>query len=220
MIAKELITTEIPLLQPSDDGNRALEIMNNYLISNLAIVDNNIFKGIISIDDIYNFDILETQLKDFKQPLTQAYIYLNQHIFDAIKSFSIFKTSVLAVLDLDSNFFGLITQNSIINAMSNIISIKEEGFQLKITLNYNNFSATEITNIVEKNDGKVLSLLIDKAKGTEISVYLKISTQEINAVLQSFERYGYDYILLNNKQEDYTELYQERYDNFLHYLNI
>ena len=220
MLAKDLLTTEIPNLQPTDDGNKALEIMDNFLISNLAIVDENIFKGIISFDDIYNFDIFETQLKDFKKPLTQAYIHSSQHIFDAIKSFSIFKTSILAVLDSNSIFLGIISQKSIIENLSKIPSIKETGFHLRFKLNYNDFSATEITNIVEKNEGKIISLYIDNKNTTEIYVYLKILSQDIEAILQSFERYGYNFVILNKKQEDFTQLYQERYDNLLHYLSI
>lgn len=220
MIAKDLITQEIPYLQPNDDGNKALEIMDNYLVSNLAIIDKDNFLGIISFDDIYNFDIHDIQLKNFKKPLKQAYIYSNQYIFDTIKAFSIFNTTILAVLDSNSVFLGLITQKSVINALANSISIKEEGYLLKFTLVHNNFSATEMTNIVEKNDGKILSLLIDNKDIQEIFIYLKIFTQDIEAIIQSFERFGYDFIILNHKQEDFSGLYQERFDNFLHYLNI
>ena len=220
MIAKELISTEIPNLRPSDDGKKALEIMDNFLISNLAVVDENIFLGVISMDDIYNFDISDIQLSDFKKPLIQAFIYTNQHVFDAIKALSLFKTTILAVLDTDSNFLGIITQKSVLEGLSKIMSIKEDGYHLKFKLNKNDFSATEISNIVEKNDAKVLSLYIDDTNTSEILIYLKIFTQDIEAVLQSFERYRYDFAILNKQQEDLSGLYQERFDNFLHYLNI
>lgn len=220
MIAKDIISKEIPNLRPTDNGNRAIEIMENYMVSHLAIVDQKKFNGIISMDDIYNFDLFDKQFIDFKKPLLQAFVYENQHIYDTITSLSLFNSSILAVLDPDLTFLGIITQKSILDALSKILSIKEDGYHLKISLNHNDFSATQIANIVEKNDAKIMSLYVDNNDTTQIFVYVKIYAPDIEAVLQSFERYEYDFVLLNKKENDYSELYQERFDNFLNYLSI
>lgn len=220
MIAKDIISKEIPFLILKDNGNRAIDIMENYLVSNLPIVDENDYIGLVSLNDIYNFDLFDEVFENFKKPLQRAYVYENQHYFDVIKSFSIYQTSILPVLDSADKFYGVITQKSLIDSMSKILCISEEGYHLKFTLNHNDFSATEISNIVEKNDSKITSLYVDNHETTEIDVYLKIYTKDIEAVMQSFERYNYNATLLNKEENDYTEFYQERLDNFMNYLNI
>ncbi|MBN2893794.1 MAG: CBS domain-containing protein [Bacteroidales bacterium] len=220
MIAKNLLSKEIPFLIPTDDGNRALDIMENYMVSNLPIVDGKSFEGIISMDDIFNFDLFNVVLKDFKKPVNRSFVYDNQHIFDVIKVMALYQSSILPVLNGKSNFIGIITQKSLLDNLAEILCIKEDGYHLKFSMNSNDFSATEISNIVEKNEGKLLSLYIDDNKTPEINVYLKIYTKDIESIMQSFDRYKYEVILLNKEENDYSDFYQERMDNFMNYLNI
>ncbi len=220
MINNELITTEIPFLVPEDDGNRALDIMENFFISNLPVIDGKEYSGMISMDDIYNFDLFEIKLKNFKKPLQRVFVIENQHIYDVIKALSIYQISSIPVLDAKSNYKGLITQKSILESLAKITAIAEDGFHLKFVINYIDFSATQIANIVENNESKLLSLYIDNHNTTEIFVFIKVLSKDIEALISSFERYNYSPVLLNTMKEDFTDFYQERLDNFLHFLNI
>ncbi|MEA3450522.1 MAG: CBS domain-containing protein [Bacteroidota bacterium] len=221
MIAKDLIINDFPVLSPNDKGKKAVEIMENFMVSHLAVVDNDSFVGLVSLEDVYDFDMFETPIRNFKHPLILTYIYDFQHIFYVLKSFNLFKISISAVIDEHQNFLGTITQNSLIKSLSNIMSIKEDGFTFVININMVDFSATEICNLVEKNAGKVLSFYIDNDKNIHhINVYLKIQTKDLDSIQQSFERYDYNYQLLNKLDNNYNDMYKERLDNFLNYLNI
>lgn len=220
MIAQDLISKDFPFLIPSDDGNRAIDIMENYMVTDLAIIDKEAVIGLISMSKIYDFDLLDSELITQQKNFLRAFVFYNQHLFDVINSFELHKTSILPVVSKSLKFMGIITQKSILSGISNILSVKEQGYHLKFSLNYNDYSATEISNIIEKNDSKLLSLFIDNKASTEITVYIKIFTTDIEAIIQSFERYKYEVVLLNNEEQDYNELYNERMDNFLHFLNI
>ena len=221
MIAKELIVNDFPVLSPNDKGKKAVEIMENYMVSHLAVVENNAFVGLITLDDVYDFDLFETSIKNFKHPLIHTYIYDFHHIFNVLKSFNLFNITIAAVIDENQQFLGTITQKSLIKSFSDIMSIKEDGFSFEMSMNMVDFSATEICNLVEKNAGKVLSLYIDNDKNIrQIKVYLKIQTKDLASIQQSFERYEYNYQLLNKLDNDYDDMYKERLDNFLNYLNI
>ncbi len=220
MLSKNLIVEDFPYLKPTDTGNVALDIMENYLINHLAIVDENRFLGLVSMDDIYNFELFETKVESFKQPLIRAYVFENQHIFDVMKTMQLFDVSVLPVLDKQENFRGIITQRALINAFANIMCVRENGYFLVLKLLPRDFSATEISNIIEKNDGKLLSLYIDDSIGNGLRAYLKIQSHDIEAILQSFERFNYDVTLLNIESNDYDKLYRDRFDNLLNFLNI
>jgi len=220
MIAKDIIVDEFPFLTVNDNGNRALDIMENYMVSHLVVVDNNAVIGIISMDDIYNYELFDTKISKLKNPLIRLFLYYFQHIFNVLKVISIFKLTVVPVVNDQEQYVGTITQSSLLQSLSNILSIKEDGFLFMFTMNIVDFSATEICNLVEKNEGKILHLYIDNNSNTsQINVYLKIQTKDPEAVQQSFDRYNYDYKLLTKSDGEYDDLYKERFDNFLNYLN-
>ncbi|MBN2664664.1 MAG: CBS domain-containing protein [Bacteroidales bacterium] len=220
MLALDLISKDFPVLLPSDDGNRAIDIMENYMVSDLAVIDKENVLGLISMSNIYDLNILDSDLITHQHKFMRAFVFYNQHLFDVINAFELYNTSIIPVVDKNLKFLGIITQKSILSGISNILSVKEQGYHLKFSLNYNDYSATEISNIIEKNDSKLLSLFIENKASTEITIFIKVFTNDIEAIIQSFERYKYDVILLNNDAQDYDELYNERMDNFLHFLNI
>ncbi len=220
MTANEIISNDIPVLSLNDTGKIALDIMENYQTSDLAIVDKNKLKGIITEEDICNFNFTDKKFEEFKYPLPQVFIDCRQHIFYVLKSFNYYKKNILPVLDKNSDFLGIISQKSVLESLANILCVQEDGYHLKFTLKFKDFSATELTNIAENNDAKVLSLYIDKFSDTKINVYLKIFTKDIETVLQSFDSFNYDYTVLNYQTNEYDSFYNERLDNFLNYLNI
>lgn len=220
MTADYIISNEIPAITGNYTGDRAVEIMETYLVSELPVVENKNYLGLITMTDIYNLHLFEKQIISAKNSFKRVFIYENVHFFDIFRAFALYNTNILPVLDIKYNFKGVISQKKLIKDLSNILCVKEEGYHLKFTIKNSDFSATQISNIVETNNAKVLSMYVDYINSVEINVYLKISTKDIEAVLQSFERYDYNIFILNNTQSDYTDLYKERIDNLINYLNI
>ena len=221
MLAKDLIIKDFPYLLPTDTGNKALDIMENYLIEHLAVVDDNSLLGIVNMDDVYNFELFETEIKNFKQPLPLVYIFENQHIFDVVKTISAFNLTILPTIN-DENFYtGTITYKSITNKLSELLPIKENGFYLLFSMPVIDYSPTEITGIVERNEAKLLCLYINEnPNSSKLDVYLKIQTNDLGSLLQALEKYEYDFTVLNPSKNDYDDILQERLDNLLNFLNI
>ena len=59
MLAKDLISEVIPVVETSESGKKALNWMEIFRISHLPIVDNREYIGLISDTDIYNFNKIE-----------------------------------------------------------------------------------------------------------------------------------------------------------------
>jgi hypothetical protein len=51
---------------------------------------------------------------------------------------------------------------------------------------------SQITQIVESNNGKLLGLFISESDVNSIEVTMKISLGAINEIIQSFRRYNYE----------------------------
>ncbi len=219
MLATDLTVENFPFIKTSDTGNRALDIMENLLINHIVAVDEKKLIGIVAMDDIYNFDLFDTKVENFKIPFIRAYVRENQHFFDVVKTMHIFDISVVPVIDKNENYLGTITQQAIINTLANTLSLRENGFIVQLKISPNDYSATEIANIIEKNDGKLISLFIDD-KINGFTVFIKIQTTDIQSIMQSFEHFKYNATLLNIENNEYENLYKDRLDNLLNFLNI
>ena len=81
------------------------------------------------------------------------------------------------------------------------------------------YSFSEISQIVESNDAKLLGAFISKIESDVVQVTLKIGNAGINDVIQSFRRYSYN-IVSGHEDDTYIENLKERSDYLKKYLDI
>ena len=79
---------------------------------------------------------------------------------------------------------------------------------------------SEISQIVESNNGRILSLYVASSdNNTRLRVTLKLNLTDLTSILETFNRYNYTVVSSHMSSEDLDEFYQERFDVFLKYLN-
>jgi hypothetical protein len=80
---------------------------------------------------------------------------------------------------------------------------------------------SEISQIVESNNAKILSSYITDTKNKErINVSLKLNIENLNAVKQTFERYNYLVSAHYQPSDIKTDnTLNDRYDSLMRYLN-
>ena len=83
----------------------------------------------------------------------------------------------------------------------------------------NNYSFSQICQIVESNNAKMVGAFIAESNQYTVKISLKINTSEINEILQSFRRYDYT-VLSKHKEDFYIEDLKDRSDYLQKYLNI
>jgi acetoin utilization protein AcuB len=88
-------------------------------------------------------------------------------------------------------------------------------------MNVNNYSLSEISRIVESNDIKILSCFLDRKPGTNIlDVILKLNSDELSPLIQAFIRYDYDVKAVYLDQSELSDLFKDRFDQFMKFMNI
>ena len=85
MQANKLISSTIESISPEEDGNRALEMMDQFRINHLAIVKNNYFLGVVSDKEIMNWDSADEYIEEHLNNLASPHVKHNQHLFDIIE---------------------------------------------------------------------------------------------------------------------------------------
>ena len=220
MIARQLISDIITPLRSSDNGNDALRLMDELRVSHLPIADENEFLGVISDADILTFNNFTEPVGKHPLSLSNAYVLENQHIYEVIRIVAAMKLTLVPVLDEKKHYIGSVTLANICHQMSALMAQNNPGGIIILELNDKDYLLTEIAQIVESNDAKILGMYITTfPDSTRIEVTLKINKIDVGPVIQTFIRYNYN-IKASFSEDTYTESLQERYNSLMNYLNI
>ncbi len=221
MLAKDLISDIVPPLHTSDTGQKALNWMEVFRVSHLPIVNNKEFLGLISDTDIYDLNKADEPIGNHKLSLFSPYVYMDQHIYEVIEIVSRLKLTVVPVLDRQKEYLGLITNHDLIQYFASLTAVKNPGAILVLELHENNYSLSQVAQIIESNDAKILSLYIRPYEdSTRMELILKINRTDVSSIVQTFERYDYTLKASFMEDEELSSFYANRYDEFMMYLNV
>jgi acetoin utilization protein AcuB len=220
MIASKLISNTVIPLKTSDTGQYALDMMDDYKVSHLPIVNEDSLLGLISESDILSINNVDEPIGNHKLSLYRPFVEQSQHIYDVIKIFADLKLSLLPVLDNKNNYLGVITLFDLVQNFSKISAVQNPGGIIVLEVNHNDYSLSEISQIIESDDAKVLSLYIHTYEdSTKMDIIIKINKIDLGAVLQTFNRYNYTIKESYSEREDSEDLLK-RYELLMNYLNI
>ena len=83
------------------------------------------------------------------------------------------------------------------------------------------YSLSQIAQIVESNNVKVLSMYITSPpESTRLEVTLKVNSNDLTSVIRTFERYNYEVKTWVSNSDSMDRFYSERFDLLMKYLNI
>ncbi len=220
MIVSDLITEEIPPLKTTDTVEMALDWMEQFKVSHLAVVKNRELLGVISENDLLDYDKPEDTIENLKIEFLKPIIHHYQHTYDLVKLMSGLNLTLIPVLDEKELFKGCITLKGIVQNLSNMTAVQNPGGVIVLELNQNDYSVTQIGSIVEGNDAKILSLHVSSNPDSmKLEVTLKVNTENLSSILQTFSRYNY-MVKASFHHGDYEKDMKNRLDEFLHFLNI
>jgi acetoin utilization protein AcuB len=221
MVANDLISEIIPSLKTSDTGQTALNWMEIFRISHLPIVNNQDFLGLISDTDIYDMNQPEEPIGNHELTLLKPFVTDNQHLFEVIGLAAQLKLSAVPVLDNHGHYKGVITTNDLVRHIAAISSMDQPGGIIVLEMIERDYSLTQIAQIVESNNVKVLSMYITSPReSTRLEVTLKVNTTDLLALIRTFERYNYDVKTWVTTNDSIERFYSERFDLLMKYLNM
>ncbi len=220
MSIKELISYEFPILTLQDTGQRALSLMNEFRVFHLPLVDRGDYMALISEDDLLDWDTPEEPLSLAEFINFRPMVSEQMHPYEAMKLVKEFNLSIIPVVGLHQHFVGIVTVEGLFNYLLETNAVKEMGAIIVLEMEQRNYSASEIARICESNNISILSLFVNTLNETGIQIVtLKVNQSDVQALIATFERYGYvvkDVYAAKNHLEDL----QQNYDAFMNYLNV
>ncbi|MBW7936736.1 MAG: CBS domain-containing protein [Flavobacteriales bacterium] len=220
MIAEDLISNEIPPLKTSDSGLKALTWMEEFRVSHLPIVNHQDLLGVISEEDIFNLNSPEDALGNHRLSLYRPYVKSHQHLYEVIKIATELNLSIVPVIDTNEKYLGLVTMPDLVKALATLASVKDTGAIIVLELNERDYNLSQIANIVESNDCRILSVYLRSVPdSTKLDVVLKLNRTDLRGVLATFNRYNYT-VKASYMETGYDEDMRERFDLLMNYLNM
>ena len=219
MIASELISYDIPPLKLSDTGVKALDWMEEFRTPELPVVNEGKYVGLISESEILDRNNVDDPVDNYNLTLKNPSVHEGQHLFEVISNIVQHDINLLPVVDQNGQYLGLITLKKIIQNFSRVASVSNSGSILTLEVNVQDYSLAEISKMVESDDAKILaSFITSHQDSNKIEVTLKINKTDISRILHTFERFNYTVLASYNESEYHKDL-QDRYDEFMRFLN-
>ena len=220
MIAKEIASYEIMHLSPTDSISFALNAMDENNVNHLPLVNERELIGLMSEFDLVNHPDPGDIIGNVKLSLPNASVSSSQHVFDVMKMMTEMKLTVLPVTDQRNIYAGLITLQNLVRYLTLNMSVLNPGGIIVLEMAENDYSMSEICQIVESNDARIIgAFFTTRNDSTLIDLTLKINITDLNSVIQTFERYNYSIKATFAEKDDLDEL-KERFDGLMNYLNI
>lgn len=220
MISQKLIVNEITPVRLSDTGEKVLSLMNEFKVLHLPVVDNNNYLGIVSEDLILEMLDEKATIKTIVNGLNPAFVSMEKDVFEVISEINEKKLTLIPMLE-NEKYYGSITNHSILTALASIIAVKEGGGVIVLALNKKDYQMSEIAQIIESNNARILSSYISEHRDSNmITVTLKLNVKDLSTIIQTFERYKYTVTAKYQPSNHNSDGISDRYDSLMRYLNI
>lgn len=213
------IISDVPIQSVTEKIGSVKNIFDELTYSHLPVEENGVYIGCISENDLRCFDVEKT-LEDYRYVLSPFYARENNPLLDILKAFAHNDTNLLPILGEENNaYLGYLELNDVMAILNDTPFFGEPGTIIVVEKKQNDFSFSEVSQIVESNEGKLLGVYIDQATAGLISITLKVGEVGINEILQAFRRYGYK-IVSEHQEDSFMKNLEERSNYLNKYLNI
>ncbi len=221
MLAEEFINQMIPPLKLNDSSQTALNWMEVFHLTQLAVVDERMFKGIIDEESILEKNNPNLPISEYPLSYKDVSVKSSSHYYDVINLASKNQLELVPVIGEANEYLGVISVNETSVAIAKMFASQGPGGIIVLAMKEIDYSLAQISRLIEANDTKILSVFVtdDSKKDSYVKVTLKLNRVDLTRVIATLERY--DYKIIAQFQESDVENYdKDRLDMLFKYLNM
>jgi len=216
-IQNNIIST-LPIFKVEDSLEKVVQFFEGSTYSHIAVVEKGVFVGVLGKDDLDNFET-DKKIEDHRYSLDTFFVLKETSWLDVLEVFSSNDSNLLPVLGDEGKVLGYYDLIDIVDRFIDTPFFTEPGGILVLAKGVKDYSFSEIAQIVESNNVKLLGGFITDMRNDVVQVTIKIGTSHLNEIAQSFRRYNYT-ILYGNNDDQFLEDLKQRSDYLDKYLNV
>ena len=219
MQTSDYISKDVKALSPDDTIAKAQKLFEHLTFTHLPIVEDKIYLGSISEADVQIIDDSDKKITDFKYLYNTFFSFENTNWFELLKEFAANDTTIIPAINDKKKYVGYYELTDILHVFNNTPFLSEAGAILVVSKPIKDYSFSEISQIVESNNGKLLGAFISSIENEIVEITIKLNDQDLNNTIQSFRRYEYT-VITGIHEDEYLKSLKERSDYLQKYLNI
>lgn len=218
MTITSYINNDVPILPIQTSIEKVIGIFNEITCCHIPVEKDGVFVGSLDEKDARGFD-KDKKISDYQHALEVFFVREGDAWLGVLETFSRNKTNLVPVLNEENRYIGYVELEDVLSLFDKVPFLSEPGGILVVEKGFTDYSFSEITQIVESNQGKVLGAFISKIENEVAWITLKINSSGMNEIIQGFRRYGYN-IISHHQEDTFKQNLKERSEYLSRYLNI
>ncbi len=218
MQLQDFVINDIKPLKITDKIGDLQMLFNQLTYSHIPIQNEGVYMGCVSETDVHCFDSTIT-ISDCNHTIEGFFVRSTTNWLDVLEAFAQNDSNIMPVLDEKNTYLGYYELNDIIHLFNETPFFAEPGGILIVEKGIHDYSFSEISQIVESNDAKLLGAFVSKMSSDLVQVTLKIGNTSLNEIIQTFRRYSYN-IVSGHEEDSYIESLKDRSQYLDKYLNM
>ena len=218
MILNQHVINDLTPIEADTKISELRVVFNQLTYSHIPIQKNGVFLGCLSENDIYCFDS-DKIINDILYAIEGFYVKKNSTWLNVLGEFASNDCNIMPVLDSKNNYLGYYQLVDIISLFNKTPFLLEPGGIIIVEKAYNDYSLSEISQIIESNNVKLLGLFVSSQEDDMTQITIKIENSGLNAIFESLRRYGYN-IILGHEDDEFLKMLKDRSSYLNRYLNL
>lgn len=218
MSITDFIINDIKPISETESIGDVQAIFSQTTHSHVPIHRDNIYVGCLAENDTHCYDA-NCVISDYNHAYEQFFVRYETNWLDILETFAQNSTNIMPVLDENGRYIGYYELEDVMNFFNNTPFIREPGSVVIIEKGVLDYSFSEISQIVESNEGKIWGGFISKIENDVAQISIKIGRANFNDILAAFRRYSYN-IISSHQEDTFIKDLRERSKYLEKYLNI
>jgi CBS domain-containing protein len=215
----QLSDHHIKTVEIHDLVSNAIEVMEQFDLRHLPILDGKQFAGLINSDDLLEADPSE-ELLSLERYFLKASVKTGDHVSLALRVRSKFSIDFVPVINENNEWEGSISADKMLDEISRMMGASDNSSLLVLEINRIDYALGEINRLVESNDAMIMQLnTLQDPLSDIMQVVLRINKEDISDIVATFQRHEYTVIYYFG-EESYSNELQSNLSHLLNYLNI
>jgi len=218
MQLSDYIINDIKPLSINDTIGDLQQLFNQLTYSHIPIEKDGVYLGCIPDTDAHCFNASKP-IAECSYTAEGFYVRATTNWLDVLEAFAQNNSNIMPVLNADNRYLGYYELNDFIHLFNETPFLGEAGAILIVEKGIQDYSFSEVSQIVESNNTKILGAFISKIENDLTQITIKISNSGLNDVIQTFRRYSYN-IVAGHEDDSYIKSLKDRSKYLDKYLNI
>ncbi|UJH68297.1 CBS domain-containing protein [Allomuricauda sp. SCSIO 65647] len=218
MQIQDQILTTLPVFEVSDTLKEVIKFFEETTFSHIGVVEDGTYLGLLAENDLGCFEP-DKKIEEFRFSLETFHVTKETSWLDVLENFARNEANVTPVLSGENTLMGYYYLNDVVGSFIGTPFFTEPGGILVVAKGIKDYSFSEISQIVESNNAKLLGAFVTGNQNDVIEITMKINNGNLNEITQTFRRYNYT-ILFGNNDDQFMEDLKQRSDYLDKYLNV